>query len=194
VAGIGGNQLAPDVRQLARERERQCLELRLRGATFVDIGKQIGISAQGAEKSYKRALRRIPQTEALACRKEQRERLDRLRVRAWNRLGALPVGDPGVDLAVQSALRIEQRESKLLGLDAPRQLEVQQHEDPSTLVQKELNQAMLARLSIDEKRQLLALIPTHRRPMTAAASGELDLSGVLLSMRGWTHLKLPAEA
>jgi hypothetical protein len=63
--------------------DRQCLELRLRGATFLDIGKQIGISAQRAEKSYKRAHRRIPQAEALACRKEQRERLDRLRVRAW---------------------------------------------------------------------------------------------------------------
>jgi hypothetical protein len=130
----------------------------LRGATFEDIGKQLGISAQGAEKCYKRGLRRISENEALACRKEQLERLNRLRVSAWNRLGALPVGDPGVDFAVQSALRIEQREAKLLGLDAPQQLEVQQHEDPSVLLQKELNQAMLARLSIDEKRQLLALI------------------------------------
>jgi hypothetical protein len=80
-----------------------------------------------------------------------------------DRLGALPVGGPGVDFAVQSALRIEQREAKLLGLDAPQQLEVQQHEDPSILHQKELNQAMLARLTFDEKRQLLALITKASR-------------------------------
>jgi hypothetical protein len=127
-------------------------------ATYVDIAKQLQMSVQGVFKAYMRALRRIPEKEALACRKEALERLDRLRVRVWNRLGALPTADPSVDFAVQSALRIEQRESKLLGLDAPRQLEVQQHEDPSIPLQKELNQAMLARLTIDEKRQLLVLI------------------------------------
>jgi hypothetical protein len=61
-------------------------------------------------------------------------------------------------LRFSQRLRIEQREAKILGTDAPQQLEVQQHEESSVLIQKELNQAMLANLTIDEKRQLLDLI------------------------------------
>jgi DNA-binding CsgD family transcriptional regulator len=134
VAGIGGDNGSPAARLRTRERERQISELRLRSATYLDIAQQLQMSVQGVLKAYMRALRRIPEKEALACRKEALERLDRLRVRVWNRLGALPTADPGVDFAVQSALRVEQREAKLLELDA-----------------------------LDEKRQLLALITKASR-------------------------------
>lgn len=148
----------PEVKQRARERERNVLALRLQGATFEQIGTQLRISTQGAEKSYKRALRRIPEKEAILARKEALTRLDSLRVLAWTRLKGMDRSDPNYDAAVQSVLRIEQREAKLLGLDAPRQLEVQTYQDPDALAENQKLQTMLAKLSIEEKRDLLNLM------------------------------------
>jgi hypothetical protein len=44
----------------SRERGKRILQLRLGGASFAAIGKQIGISEVGAWKGYKRALALIP--------------------------------------------------------------------------------------------------------------------------------------
>ena len=48
------------MRQLAAERQRQVVQLRIRGISFEAIGKQLGFSRHVAFKQYRRPLRLIP--------------------------------------------------------------------------------------------------------------------------------------
>src|SRR5579863_6828840 len=50
---------SPEVRQRAAERQRQVLQLRIRGLSFDAIGKQLGCSQQISFKVYRKALRAI---------------------------------------------------------------------------------------------------------------------------------------
>ena len=97
-----------------REREEQSLTLRLAGATYRQIGNQLGITEQGAHAAVMRALKR--QIKRMAepaeeVRQLELERLDRLLVGVWRQATQ---GNQG---AIDRALKIMQRRAALLGLD-----------------------------------------------------------------------------
>jgi len=106
---------------VSAERRIQCLELRKAGATYTAIGKHLGISRQAAFKHVTNALAELraeatDQTEDLI--RLEVERLDQLLVGLWDRarVGGLE--------AVDRVLKIQARRSLLLGLDAPKRMEV----------------------------------------------------------------------
>jgi DNA-binding CsgD family transcriptional regulator len=100
----------------SRERENTALELRKAGYTCAKIGQALGISGSAANQTLCRALARLEaqsKESAADYRRIQLERLDGMLTAMWK-----PAinGDPQ---AVDRVLKIEERRSKLLGLDAP---------------------------------------------------------------------------
>src|SRR5580700_2718967 len=81
---------SPEVRQRAAERQRQVLQLRLRGLSFDAIGKQLGCSQQIAFKVYRKALRAIVHPAVGELRKLEAERIADLRQRIWSELAGRP--------------------------------------------------------------------------------------------------------
>jgi len=108
-------------RIIAREREKRAMELRLAGATYAQIGEALGISAQAAHKAVMRALDRINEKLAEDAQKVLRlelERLDKMLLALW------PQAQRGNQGAVDRILRIMERRARLLGLDAPHNVNV----------------------------------------------------------------------
>lgn len=102
------------------ERRRQAVELRILGSSYVDIARELGVSAQTAFQIVSNALD--------DARKEMREKAKDLRDLESDRLdtlyrkvaGAVMPEDAPVDpRLIETALKIMERRAKLLGLDAP---------------------------------------------------------------------------
>lgn len=112
-----GSHLDPDT----LEKEAQILALRRLGATFDQIGKQLGYaSASGAYNAYRRACLKIIYEEVEETRKMEMDRLDNAQTRI------MPAVNLGDIQAVNALLRIMERRARLLGLDMPikQQIEV----------------------------------------------------------------------
>ena len=107
-------------RQEAKSQEltRQCLELRLAGANLEAIGRQVGLHKSNVSRRIKDALADIPAAEADALRTIENERLDGMQVAIWSRVRQ---GDLG---AIDRAIRISERRSRLNGLDAPQRVDL----------------------------------------------------------------------
>lgn len=100
----------------AREREVQALALRLGGATYEQIGKNIGITTEGARKAVRRALDKTQaEVDDLAgqLRELERQRLEAL-IRA-----ATPQAMRGHLGAIETVRKLSESLRKLQGLDAP---------------------------------------------------------------------------
>jgi len=103
-------------RMTAKEREFKSLEMRKAGATYLQIGDQLGITETGAYRAVMRSLKRLNETineEALEVRRLELERLDAMLIALW------PQARKGNQGAVDRVLRIMERRAKFLGIDAP---------------------------------------------------------------------------
>lgn len=103
----------------AAQRRRQCVELRLAGATFDVIAERTGLSKSTVHKHITKALADITaetRGPAESVKAMELARLDRLLVGVW---GNAAKGDV---LHVDRVLKIMERRAKLLGLDAPTKL------------------------------------------------------------------------
>jgi hypothetical protein len=113
------NDPAGQRRILARMVEDGCLDLRIRGLSYREIAKDIGISAAGVHKAVRRALAKVQgrlNESATAVLTLECERLDlMLQV-------VLDKALRGDLTAVAPALKIMERRARLLGLDAPTQV------------------------------------------------------------------------
>jgi DNA-binding CsgD family transcriptional regulator len=101
---------------LAREREVQALELRKAGATYGEIGRQLGISASSAHRAIARAVERITDESselAIETRRMELIRLDAMQLALWTD------ARKGDAEAIRTLLRIMERRARYLGLDAP---------------------------------------------------------------------------
>ena len=140
------------------EREEQALELRRAGASYREIARSLSISLRTAHSVVQRGIGRH-----IAAVAEQGEhvlaleldRLDRLLRAVW------PQAIQGQPQAIDRALRIIERRSAFLGLDAPRKLASTTVEgeglDPAGMI------AMLAvpaKLSVEEWQSLVSPPPT----------------------------------
>lgn len=74
------NGRSPEAQLLAHERQKRALELRLKGMQYPDIAKEMGMSKQGVERAYQRALAEIPRYHADQARSLALARLDRIRL------------------------------------------------------------------------------------------------------------------
>jgi hypothetical protein len=100
------------------------LELRRAGLTFDQIAVEVGYAGrQGAKEAYDAAIRRLGNEPAADMQVLENERLDDLWRRAYARLRTADTVDEFVKLEALM-LRISTRRAGLLGLDAPRQVEI----------------------------------------------------------------------
>lgn len=100
------------------ELSRRCLELRLAGGSLESIGRAVGLHKSNVSRRIKAALADIPAAEADALRTLENERLDAMQVSIWAKVRK---GDLG---AVDRAIRISERRSRLNGLDAPQRVDL----------------------------------------------------------------------
>jgi hypothetical protein len=100
------------------EKDQKALELRKEGHSYESISEQLGYSTRSA--SYKAVMRRLRDMDRPAVsmlRELEVQRLDAMLYAVWN---DVLQGDAN---AVTTALRISERRSRLLGLDAPHSTE-----------------------------------------------------------------------
>jgi hypothetical protein len=154
----GSHRAAREHKKLARAQlERQCLELRLAGATYEDIARQLALpNYMLAYRAYLRAIRNIPAPAAHRACTEMLERLNRLRLHVWSKFQ--DAGSTELATLVVAALRIETREAHLLGLDAPQKLDLEQVIDVNEQALRQRQQDVLAQLSISARAELLAVL------------------------------------
>jgi hypothetical protein len=107
------------------DKEKRVLELKRSGATWDAIAEVVGYSnASGAFKAYKRAMVRTLQQPAEELRDAEIDRLDRLQRAFWFEA----IGDRDTPPNLRAAdfiLRVIDRRSKLLGLDAPTKVQAE---------------------------------------------------------------------
>jgi hypothetical protein len=92
------------------------MNLRRSGATYSEIGNQVGISGQAAFQHVKKEMLRLAEVsseDATAIRAIEVDRLDRLQLGIWS---SATTGHLG---AIDKVLKIMERRAKLLGIDSP---------------------------------------------------------------------------
>lgn len=100
----------------AAERHRQALALRLNGESFARIATLLGYKdSSGAYLAVEAALKRVPAAEAASYRKLNIERLNEMRLEARVLEGSK---------RIEYEIKIQEREARYLGLDAPSRTEV----------------------------------------------------------------------
>lgn len=103
------------------EKKQKCLELRKFGASFRHISEQMGISLGQVHKYVSDALSEINQITAADAEELRELELERLDIAQLAVAKLVKQGHLG---AVDRWLKISERRSKLLGLDAPIQQQV----------------------------------------------------------------------
>lgn len=100
------------------KKERKVVELRHMGITYEVIAEQVGYaSASGAFHAYERALARYPKETIEKKRDLVESRYERLLSAIWTKAlrGDIP--------AIIAAVKVLEKEAKLLGLDAPQKIQ-----------------------------------------------------------------------
>jgi hypothetical protein len=110
-----------DAERIAQaEKEARIIELRRTGATWELIAKLTGYAnPSGAYKAYQRALGKIVQPKIDELRAVEVDRLDRLQFAIWER------AKDGDIKAIDAVLRILDRRTRILGLDAPTKIQAE---------------------------------------------------------------------
>lgn len=103
------------------KRENRALELRHQhGMTFARIADELGyLSIAGAQKAYKRALKRVEVLDAEEYLKEDLERLDEMTEVYWQS------AKQGNLRSAEMILRIMTKRAEYLGLDAPKKVQAE---------------------------------------------------------------------
>ena len=123
----GGDRFTPQAKADAAKREEQIVALRLRGHTFSAIAKAVGVTKAAAQKSFMGALGRHANKELETYHRTELAALDLQQAEIWRIIAAVENRNkdkllvPGLD----QLNRIHVRRARLLGLDAPRTLNVQ---------------------------------------------------------------------
>jgi len=105
----------------AAERQQQALDLRIAGATYRQIGQQLGVSVKTAYNDVDAALE-----ELAVLRRGKAEKLQEIELDRCEKLtiGLWPKVRQGDAQAVRAVVAVMDRRAKLLGLDTPTKHEV----------------------------------------------------------------------
>lgn len=121
-----------DYTDLQRAEDAQCLRMRLAGMNFPEIAKAMGYAGRsGAWTAVEREFKRSHQEPADELRTLEIMRLDRVLSRLWEVIlyKYSGEGEPlytfaDVDKAANRVLQVSRRRSELLGLDAPKKIDI----------------------------------------------------------------------
>lgn len=106
------------------DRYRRVVQLRTAGVTFDQIADNLGYASRsGAKEAYDAAIRRWGREAVDEHRDLEELRLEELWRRTFTRLVEANGDDEFVKL-ISAAVRVSKRRADLLGLDAPRQVEL----------------------------------------------------------------------
>jgi hypothetical protein len=126
----------------AAQKRKKAIELRLRGVPWDDVADLVGYAnAQNACRAVTDALAKYPAPAIAQLRQLEEMKLDLLEAEAWSVLGTVHYatcakglvvdedGEPVIDSAprdraMNTLLRIAQRRARLLGLDQPVKIEI----------------------------------------------------------------------
>lgn len=99
---------------LSKQREADCLTLRVEGHTYDEIAEALGFASRsGAQKAFQRAVERIGAEEAREALVLEYERYNAMLAALW------PDVDLGRPRAIRQALAVMERIDRLFGLDDP---------------------------------------------------------------------------
>jgi hypothetical protein len=99
---------------LSKQREADCLTLRVEGHTYDEIAEALGFANRsGAQKAFRRALERIGSEVAREALVLEYERYNAMLAALW------PDVDLGKPRAIRQALAVMDRIDRLFGLDDP---------------------------------------------------------------------------
>jgi len=141
-----------------RERERNIVALSVRGGTFAQIARQLGLDESTVRKAWHRALKRWPKPDVEAMRLMASERIAAMREKIWGELADRPdpndsaktiSSDIPVTELIDRALKIYRHEAVLFGLDAPSKQQVASTVIGQPISDEELDR-QLARLTEEE--------------------------------------------
>lgn len=137
------------------EKQARALELRTQGMGFPEIAKELGlVDRSHARKYYMRAIKTITREPANHALTLELERLDKLMK------VAMTAAEAGDLEGVRAALKVSERRSAFLGLDAPKKqviAAVVSIDDMAPEQLEERRQKILALLKKDEP----AALPAH---------------------------------
>lgn len=150
----------------AAERRYQAVQLRQKGLSYRRIAERLGCSKSVVAKDIKREiqeLKSLTRAEVEELRQLELERLDTAQQFVSNELN----NGNDVLAAVDRWLKISERRSKLLGLDAPIQVQVQQQVE-STL--DEFIQFLEANISTQAFDEVMAALQANAEAQASAGS------------------------
>jgi len=123
----GGDRSTPQVKVDAARREEQVVALRLRGHPFSAIATEVGVTQAAVQKIFTRALARKTNKDLETYHRTEVAALGLQEAEIWRILDA-PENQNNVRCVLSCTdqlIRIHVRRARLLGLDAPRTLDVQ---------------------------------------------------------------------
>ena len=115
----GGDARTPQARLESARREQQIVALRLRGVSFFEIGRVLGITRQSAHHAFNKALRRNTDQDIQTHHRGELAKLDMEEANVWRAMDANKENWQAQMSGTAQLRGIHVRRSKLLGLDAP---------------------------------------------------------------------------
>lgn len=104
----------------AAERREKIMELRMRGWNFRKIGEAVGCNGSYAYKVMRTELDRLIEKTALSTQQLRKLELEKLDVMETK---LAPAVQKNSNIAIRTWLKVLERRSKFLGLDAPTKIE-----------------------------------------------------------------------
>jgi hypothetical protein len=153
----GGDKVSPQAKLEIARREEQIVALRLRGISFVEIGRVIGMSRMSAFRAFKKALHRATQNDLKSHHRSELAELEMEKANVWRAMDANKE-DWRAQMSGTAQLRgIHVRRAKLLGLDAPTKLDVRglyRTGIDEISAERQARRAVLEALPIEEQRRI----------------------------------------
>lgn len=116
-------------RIIAKEKQRQALELRKGGATYAAIAQAVGYNdASAARKAIEKAIEATIQEPAVELKTLNIERLNHMLLTLW------PKVQQGDERAIDTSLRVLDKLDRLMGTEAAQQVDVNVHQQNAILV------------------------------------------------------------
>ena len=101
------------------DQTNKMIELRKAGMSYARIGEALGCSVKNVHDGIKRGLKLLVEEPARELRQLELERLDALMLGVWKQAKDGHLG------AIDRVLKIQERRAKLLGLDAPSKVSIE---------------------------------------------------------------------
>jgi hypothetical protein len=166
----GGDKHTPQAKVDIARREQQIVALRLRGISFHEIGRVIGISRISAYRAFHKALRRNTDQDIQTHHRSELAELEAEQANVWRAMDANK-DDWRAQMSGTAQLRgIHVRRAKLLGLDAPTKLDVRglyRAGADEISAERQARRAVLEALPIEEQRRIFEVFYQARKRVEA---------------------------